>query len=125
MQDPITIFQAVFATCETSEKLYSVALRKSGKFDIYYDGFKVYSANDNGTYYSFMILIERAVDVDLTYDTLYLKDKDGIVKAVNFENGARMSTEEAYKLHDFNFENIFYQRIKNSVKLFRGFCLIS
>lgn len=56
----------------------------------------------------FLILIETAMDIDLTYDSLYLLEISGSVKTIDLINGSRMSTEDAVKLQNFNFENIFY-----------------
>ena len=70
-----------------------MALRESKRIDLYFNGFRVFSSNQT---YS----IE---DIDLSFDTLYVKATNGEIRSIDMKFAARISLENSEKERHINF----------------------
>lgn len=117
--DPVEKFGCVFAKGDFN---YSIAIRRSGKFDLYFNGQKAFSSEQVSDPSNQSL--GNVIDADLSFDTMYLKLNRQEIRSIEFSLMTRMSLENSNSENKVDFANIFYQRIKKNVKLFNAFCLI-
>jgi hypothetical protein len=115
--DPIKQFATIFTIQNGLDFNYACAIRQSGRFDLYFNGFRIFSSPDD----------VLATEASMSYDTLYLRmaDAKGTLKSIDMKHQSRMSMENSdIERNTFNYNTIFYQKIKRHCKIFNSFCLV-
>lgn len=110
--DPVKQFVSVF---DKWNDMFSVALRESSKVDFYFNGARSSSFTDPQ---------ETVGGVDVSFDETYVLIGKNDVRAINNELTSRIGIDEAEQKKNFNFYNVFYQKIKNHCKIFNSFVLL-
>lgn len=105
--DPITKYQLVF---NEDQRAVSVAMRKSGRVDFYYDGLLCMSQNVEREYECFAHDVEVSFDETFFFATSNNKELEAraVTKSVNHELKSRMSSSDARELPEYKISNVFY-----------------
>ncbi len=110
--DPIIKFECVF---DDSQFNYAIVLRKSRAVDLYWNMQRVDASSAN------------VEDIGISFDTMYTKMGKGLdaeVRSIPVSLGTKIGFDNSEVDKHVRFPCIYYQNIKNHIKIYKSYSLI-